>query len=91
LPGIGNVREEIGNAMEQERKELYSEKVNTRNRTYYLDVKAGRDGARYLVICEAKKTSEGHERARVMVFEENIEAFAEAFDKVVAFMKKVEA
>ena len=76
--------------MEQERKELYSEKVIARNRTYYLDVKAGRDGSRYLVICEAKKTTEGHERARVMVFEENLEAFAAALDKVVAFMKKAE-
>jgi hypothetical protein len=76
--------------MEIERKELYSEKVIARNRTYYLDVKAGRDGARYLVICEAKKTNDGHERARVMVFEENIEAFAAALDKVVTFMKKAE-
>ena len=76
--------------MEQERKELYSEKVVARNRTYYLDVKAGRDGARYLVICEAKKTNEGHERARVMIFEENLEAFAEALDKVVAYFHKGE-
>jgi hypothetical protein len=91
LPGIGTLREEAGNAMEQERKELFSEKVVARNRTYYLDVKAGRDGARYLVICEAKKTNEGHERTRVMVFEENLEAFAAALDKVVAFMKKNEA
>ena len=74
--------------MEQERKELFSEKVVTRNRTYYLDVKEGRDGARYLVICEAKKTNDGHERSRVMVFEENLEAFTVALDKVVSFMKK---
>lgn len=73
--------------MERERKELFSEKVVAGNRTYYLDVKAGRDGARYLVISEMKKTNEGHERTRVMVFEENIEAFAAALEKVVAFMK----
>jgi len=73
--------------MERERTELFSEKVVTRNRTYYLDVKAGRDGAHYLVICETKKTNEGHERSRVMIFEENVEAFAEAFAKVVEFMK----
>lgn len=76
--------------MDRERTELFSEKVVTRNRTYYLDVKAGRDGARYLVICETKKTNEGHERSRVMIFEENIEAFATAFEQVVAFMKPSE-
>jgi len=76
--------------MDRERTELFSEKVVTRNRTYYLDVKAGRDGARYLVICETKKTNEGHERSRVMIFEENIEAFAAAFEQVVAFMKPSE-
>lgn len=77
--------------MDRERTELFSEKVITRNRTYYLDVKAGRDGARYVVICETKKTNEGHERSRVMIFEENVEAFAAAFEKVVAFMKLEEA
>lgn len=73
--------------MEHERNELFSERVVTRNRTYYLDIKVGRDGARYLVICESKRTNEGHERSRIMVFEENVEAFAAALDKVVAFLK----
>ena len=71
---------------ETERKELFTEKVSAGSRTYFFDAKESKDGTRYLVISESRQKGSSHEHNRVMVFEENLEDFAQGFDKVLQFL-----
>ncbi len=66
-----------------ERERLYSKKLSAGKRTYYFDVKRGRDGSAYLVITE--QTDE--KRNRLMVFEEKAEEFLSALQDAVRNMK----
>jgi hypothetical protein len=70
----------------EERKELFTEKVTAGSRTYFFDVKESKDGTKYLVISESQQPSSGREHHRVMVFEENLEVFNEGFQKAVQFL-----
>ena len=71
--------------MEQERKELFSVKVKVAKRTYFFDIKATRDGAKYLAISELNARNE---RNRIMVFEENAMEFQDGFQKALDFLMK---
>lgn len=66
--------------------EIFSEKVVTRRRTYYFDVKETKDGSKYLVIGELTQVGSELERHRVMVFEESLDAFMDGLDKAVEFI-----
>ena len=72
--------------MATERIELFSEKVTAGSRTYFFDVKQSKDGTRYLVISESRPKGSDHEHHRVMVFEENLDAFCTSFEKATAFL-----
>ena len=72
--------------MSDEKQELFSEKISAGSRTYFFDVKRSKDGVSYLVISESRKVGTDHEHHRVMVFEENLEAFCAGFDKATAFL-----
>ncbi|MBN1475607.1 DUF3276 family protein [Candidatus Sumerlaeota bacterium] len=72
----------------QERRELFSRQVRAGRRTYYLDVKENARKDMYLVISESRRNAEGtHERTNVMVFEEDLGNFRDAFDDVVRFIR----
>ena len=75
---------------QQPRKELFKEKVVTKSRTYFFDVKEALNGSKYLVINEAKKVGDKNEYSRIMVFEDHIPAFTEGFKKVYNFLKEAE-
>lgn len=66
--------------------EIFSEKIVTNRRTYYLDVKETKDGAKYLVIGELTQMGSEMERHRVMVFEESLDLFMDGLDKAVDFI-----
>ena len=53
-------------------------------RTYYFDVKKGRDGSTYLVITEQKDDK----RNRLMVFEDRAEEFVSLLREAVDKMKE---
>ncbi len=72
--------------MTDERKELFSQKVTGGSRSYFIDVKESKEGARYLVISESRRSGEGHEHERVMIFEENFHAFVDALDAAFEFL-----
>ena len=72
--------------MEDEKKELFSEKVSAGSRTYFFDVKQSKDGTRYLVISESRPSGSNYEHHRVMVFEESLDAFCTGFEKAIAFL-----
>jgi hypothetical protein len=72
------------------RGEVFSSKANTEKRTYFFNVKENRLGGLYLNIVESRKGGEGqfeHERRQVIVFQEDMPAFLEAFESAVKFLK----
>ena len=73
------------------RGEVFSARAATQsdNRTYFFNVKENRSGDLFLNIVESKKHGEGDfNRHQVVLFEEDIDAFTQAFEKAIAFMKK---
>lgn len=74
------------NVNNNEKKELFTEKVVAGSRTYFFDAKEAKDGTKYLVISESRQRSSSYNNSRVMVFEEHLEAFAIGFQKTLQFL-----
>ena len=72
--------------MDQEREELYSEKLCAGSRTYFFDMKESVDGTKYLTIRESRKGSgESYEGSWIMVFEEDLSGFCNSVRRSVEF------
>jgi len=70
------------------RGELYSTRVLSDKRTYFFNVKENRRGDLFLNIVESQRHGEeGYERRSIIVYEEDMKAFLESFNKAVGFMK----
>jgi hypothetical protein len=78
----------IGGSVIEERKELFSQRVRAGIRTYFFDVKQTKEKSLYLVISESKAVGADHEHHRVMIFEDDFEAFIDGFDKTIDFIRK---
>ena len=78
----------IGGSVIEERKELFSLKVRAGIRTYFFDIKQSKENSLYLVISESKPVSGEFQHHRVMIFEEDFEAFIEGVDKTIDFIRK---
>jgi len=72
----------------EERKELFSQKVRAGIRTYFFDIRQSKENSLYLVISESKLVGGEYEHHRVMIFEEDFEAFMEGVDKTIDFLRK---
>jgi len=70
-------------------KGIYSDKITKGSRTYFFDIKKGESGDFYLKISESKKTSSGFDHHRLMVFDEDLKDFAEAFRKSLLAFKEL--
>ena len=72
------------------RGETFSSKADTAKRTYFFNVKESRTGDVFLTVVESKKGDnvDHFERRTVMVFEEDLDAFVEAFNRAVRFIRK---
>ncbi len=71
------------------RGEVFSSRVLTEKRTYFFNVKENRKGDLFMNIVESTKHGEsGFERHSIMVYEEDIENFAEEFKKAVDYIRK---
>ncbi|MEJ5339488.1 MAG: DUF3276 family protein [Aquificaceae bacterium] len=68
-----------------ERERLYSKKLNAGKRTYFFDIKKGRDGSAYLIITEQTEDKKN----RLMVFEDRAEEFMQALQEALGKMKEV--
>lgn len=64
-------------------KDLYSDKLTKGRRTYFFDINKSEKGDLYLKVSESKKTESGFEHHRLIVFEEDIKDFSEAFQKAL--------
>lgn len=62
--------------------EIYTEKLIAEGRTYFFDIKKSSKGDLYVMISESKKTHDGFERHRVMVFADHMEEFAESISNL---------
>ena len=70
------------------RGEVFSSKAVTPKRTYFFNVKENRTGDLMLNIVESKKGEEDRfERRSLIVFQEDLASFLEAFDAAVGFLK----
>jgi hypothetical protein len=73
-------------------KELSSEQVKAGNRTYFFDIKLTKDASsKYLQIIESKRKGDEFERHSVMIFEEDITKFTEAFVRSALNLLKINA
>ncbi len=68
-----------------ERERLYSKKLNAGKRTYFFDIKKGRDGSAYLIITEQTEDKKN----RLMVFEDRADEFMSALREAMDRMKQV--
>ncbi len=68
-----------------ERERLFSKRLNAGKRTYFFDVKKGRDGSAYVVITEQTEDR----KSRLMVFEDRAGEFMAVLKEVVDKMKEV--
>ncbi len=64
-------------------KEIFSHKITKGNRTYFFDINKSEKGDLYLKISESKKTNVGFEHYGLIVFDENLKDFEEAFRKAL--------
>ena len=68
---------------------LHTERVSSKNKTYFLDLKEAENGNNFLVINQSKPTEEGsYERVKMILFEEDLERFSQALVKIMFYFKK---
>ncbi len=74
-----------------EREEIYSERVRAGKRTYFFDVKATRSNDYYLTITESKRRykDEGYtyEKHKIFLYKEDFNKFTEALNNTVNHVK----
>lgn len=71
------------------RGELFTADVRVKNRTYFFNVKENRMGDIFLQIVETKSLeSSDFERRTVVVFEDDMRKFLQAFDASLSFIER---
>ena len=68
--------------------EVFSSKIKKGPRTYFFDIKINDRREYYLTITESKKSGDEYNRHRIMVFEEDIDDFADLFQDVLEEFRK---
>lgn len=76
---------------ENERQEIYSERVRAGKRTYFFDVKVTKTNDYYLTITEKKKRYKdgGHsnEKYRIFLYKEDFNKFVKGLNNTVNYVK----
>ncbi len=72
--------------MAEDSNELFVERVDTKSRYYFFNVKERGDGKKYLSIVESRERDGKWERDRIMIFEEDLSQFNEGLDKALKFI-----
>lgn len=70
-------------------QEIYSDKLTKGRRTYFFDINKSEKGDFYLKVSESKKTENGFEHHRLIVFDEDIKDFSEAFERALTKFKEL--
>jgi len=72
-----------------EKTELYSKKLSKGSRTYFFDIKQSEKNDLYFTITESNKRERNYEKQRVMVFEEHVPEFVDAFWDCLTTLQKL--
>lgn len=72
-----------------ENKELFTDKITKGNRTYFFDVKRSENDSLYLSVSESKRTDDGFEKYKILIFEEDINDFKKLFNRAVRKLEKL--
>lgn len=75
--------------IENQDKDLYSEKVPAGKRTYFIDLKEKHNGDHVVKITESRKNGEEFIRTTVMIFQEDFEKFFDALDRVKTHIREL--
>jgi hypothetical protein len=77
---------------ENDRKEIFSERVRAGKRTYFFDVKATRANDYYLTITESKRRYKDdgytYEKHKIFLYKEDFNKFMKAFNTTVDYVKE---
>ena len=77
---------------ENERQEIFSERVRAGKRTYFFDVKATRANDYYLTITESKRKIKDdgytYEKHKVFLYKEDFNKFVNALNAAVSHVKE---
>ena len=73
----------------KEKEEVYCNKILCGSRTYFFDIKQSKKGDYYFKISEKRKMGESTETHQLMVFNEDIDKFAEAFNRTFEEFRKL--
>ncbi|MCP4459498.1 MAG: PUR family DNA/RNA-binding protein [Cytophagales bacterium] len=81
----------MGENNDQDREEIYSERVRAGKRTYFFDVKTTRGGDYYLTITESKRKPKddgfAYEKHKIFLYKEDFNKFVDAMNKTVEHVK----
>jgi len=77
---------------ENERKEIFSQRVRAGKRTYFFDVKATRANDYYLTITESKRRYKDdgytYEKHKIFLYKEDFNKFVNALNSTVGHVKE---
>ena len=77
---------------ENERKEIFSERIRAGKRTYFFDVKATRSNDYYLTITESKRryNDDGftYEKHKIFLYKEDFNKFMNALSSTIGHVKE---
>ncbi|MEN8251041.1 MAG: DUF3276 family protein [Bacteroidota bacterium] len=76
---------------DNDRKEIFSERVRAGKRTYFFDVKATRSNDYYLTITESKRKYKDdgytYEKHKIFLYKEDFNKFVKALENSVGYVK----
>ena len=93
LTVISNVNQrKVEENKDNERKEIFSERVRAGKRTYFFDVKATRSNDYYLTITESKRKYQNdgysYEKHKIFLYKEDFNKFMKALNQSVNHVKE---
>ena len=70
---------------------LFSKSLKAGDRTYFIDVKAAKNNAKYITIAESRRSKEDEKkftRSSVMIFDNQVAKFREALAEAMDLVQK---
>ncbi len=62
---------------------IYSEQLKTKGKTYFFDVKAAKNGNKYLTISETWMNKDGQKhRSNITIFQSDLQEFAQTMSQL---------
>jgi hypothetical protein len=66
---------------------IYSEQLKTKGKTYFFDVRAAKNGNKYISITETWIKDGQNHRSNVTVFQNNLQEFSNALSQTLEHVK----